>query len=73
MEFREILKFNKAANKSRLFLKFFSAKNDSEQNSEVFPVLKMIRNGILKFFSSKNGSERNSQVFLIQKWFGTEF
>ncbi len=74
MEFREILEFNEAANKSRIFPKFF-----------LLP--EIIWNGIPKFFlfqkwfgmefqgffSSENGSERNSKVFLIQKWFGMEF
>jgi hypothetical protein len=57
-ELREILKFKEAANKSRLFPSFFSSKNDSERNSEVF---------------SENDSERNSEAFLFRKWFETEF
>ncbi len=47
--------------------KFFSSKNDSEQNSEVFSLPKMVWNGIPRFFSSKNGSEWNSQGFSLPR------
>ncbi len=46
-----------AANKSRLYSKFFSSENDSERNSEVFSLPKMIWNGIPRFFSSAKQAE----------------
>jgi hypothetical protein len=46
-----------AANKSRLYPKIFSSKNDSERNSEVFSLPKIIRNGIPRFFSSTKQAE----------------
>jgi hypothetical protein len=61
------LKFNETANKSRLFPKFFSSENNSERNSEVFSVPKMIRNKIPRFLTSKNGSERNSEEFSLPR------
>ncbi len=46
---------------------FFSSENDSERNSEVFSLPKMVLNGILRFFSSKNGSKRNSRGFSLPR------
>ncbi len=86
-EFREILKFKEAANKSNLFPKFFSSENDLERNSEVLSVPKMIRTGIPRFFFFRKwfGTEFRGfsqpkmvqngipRVFSSEKWFGTEF
>jgi hypothetical protein len=41
--------------------------------SQVFSLLKMIRNGIQSLFCSENDLEQDSEVFLFRKWFGTEF
>jgi hypothetical protein len=56
-----------AANKSRLYPKFFSSENDSERNSEVFSIPKIIRNGIPRFFSSAKQAEfrRNYRLFRL--------
>jgi hypothetical protein len=50
----------KQLSKVIFFRSFFSSKNDSKRNSEVFSLLKMIPNRIPRFF-------------LIRKWFLTEF
>ncbi len=56
-----------AANKSCLYPKFFSSENDSERNSKVFSLPKMVRNGILRFFSSAKQAEfrRNYRLFRL--------
>jgi hypothetical protein len=56
-----------AANKSRLYPKFCSSENDSERNSEVFSIPKIIRNGIPRFFSSAKQAEfrRNYRLFRL--------
>jgi hypothetical protein len=45
--------------------KFFSSEYDTEWNSEVFSLPKVVWNGIPKFSPSKNSSERNSVGFSL--------
>jgi hypothetical protein len=64
-----------AANKSHLNPKFFSSENDWEQNSEVFSLPKMIRNGIPRFFSSAKQAEfrRNCRLFRLVTYSAENF
>jgi hypothetical protein len=50
-----------------VFTKFFSSENDSDRNSEVFSLPKMIQNGIPRFFSSAKQAEfrRNYRLFRL--------
>ncbi len=67
MQSHKIFRFNEVANKSSLFPSFFSSENDSERNSKVFSLPKIVRNRIPRFFSSKNGLEWNSKVFSLPR------
>ncbi len=58
-EFREIIEFYEAANKSRLCLSAFCSKKWFGTDFRVFSVPKI-------------GSEWNYEVLLFQKWFGTK-
>ncbi len=56
------------------FLSFFSFENDSEQNFEVFLILKWFGTEFCGFFSSEKRFGMELQGFFSsEKWFGTKF